>query len=543
MLILLLGGILLLGITIIVHELGHLLLGRWVGIKAEIFSIGYGKGIWKTKIGDTIYQITAFPLGGYVKFSGDDYFKDYNKEPEKGAFFSKPPLIRIIPVLGGPLFNLLLGFFIFFILGFFPRENPPIIQLWEESNQSPAIISGLKNGDYVLSINEQEVKTFRDIQEKIILSAGNPLNFLVRRNVDDKEELLNITVIPEVDPAGRSSIGIRMPGERTIQVDFPFTENLKYNIAKIFNSNIEPPSNLPAMKYLQDGDIILEVEGKKISSTLELQTLLGNLEKETVSLKVERLKYPLILPWITEIKEINVPFKKEYRINLKQVKDLKYNEIIGNLQLASYVPEHLRAINYLSINSKPVSSFEELYNFTQINQNNKILLELNQNNYESYLESERIGLMGFRPSNVIEPLTMNQEINITQAIKYAYESTYSNIAIYPKFFEKLFSGRVSFIENTMGPVGMFAIAGIVIQNSIYEYLQLMAAISIALMIVNLIPFPIVDGGHILLFLIEAVRKKRLSISVIEGLHKTAFIILMSLGLWIMFRDILFVLGL
>lgn len=70
MLILFIGGVLLLGITIVIHELGHLLLGRLVGIKAEIFSIGYGKGIWKKKIGDTIFQITPFPLGGYVKFYG-----------------------------------------------------------------------------------------------------------------------------------------------------------------------------------------------------------------------------------------------------------------------------------------------------------------------------------------------------------------------------------------------------------------------------------------------------------------------------------------
>jgi Predicted membrane-associated Zn-dependent proteases 1 len=149
MLVLFIGGVLLLGITIVIHELGHLLLGRLVGIKAEIFSIGYGKGIWKKKIGDTIFQITPFPLGGYVKFYGDDYTKDYQGESKEGAFFSKPPLIRIIPVIGGPLFNLILGFLIFFFLGFAPKENPPIINLWEEIENSPAQQSGLKNGDLV----------------------------------------------------------------------------------------------------------------------------------------------------------------------------------------------------------------------------------------------------------------------------------------------------------------------------------------------------------------------------------------------------------
>ncbi|GIX42663.1 MAG: zinc metalloprotease [Leptospiraceae bacterium] len=539
MLVLFIGGILLLGITIVIHELGHLLLGKLVGIKPEIFSIGYGKGIWKRKIGDTIVQITPFPFGGYVKFYGDDYLKDYSKEPEEGAFFSKPPLIRIIPVLGGPFFNLLLGFIIFLFLGFYPKENPPIIQLWEELENSPAKISGLKNGDIVLSINGEKISNFRELQERILLSGGSPLHFQIKRG----DKILNLTVIPEVDPAGRASIGIRVPGERYIQVDFPFMEVIKYKFNRIFQSNLEPPYNFPAMKYLEDGDIILELEGKEIGSTLELQRFLGSLDKELVQLKIRRQKYPYLLPWITEDIFIEIPFRKEYRIYLKNIKDLKYNQTLDEIQFMSFVPEHLRAINFINIDSKPLSSFEDFYQKGQILKNKPVLITFGNKQYLAQIDSEKIGLMGFRPNNIIEPVVIKQSTSLGNAFIFALKNTYNNIAIYPKFFAKLFSGRISFIENTMGPVGMFAVAGIVMQTDIYDYLQLMASISIALMIINLIPFPIVDGGHIVLFLIEAIRHKRLPITLIENLHKTAFIILMSLGLWIMFRDILFVLGL
>ena len=82
---LILGGAFMLGICIFIHELGHYLCGLLVGVKAEIFSIGYGKGIWKKKIGVTTWQITAFPFGGYVKFYGDD-FQDPESQKVSGGF-------------------------------------------------------------------------------------------------------------------------------------------------------------------------------------------------------------------------------------------------------------------------------------------------------------------------------------------------------------------------------------------------------------------------------------------------------------------------
>ncbi|NCS92215.1 MAG: site-2 protease family protein, partial [Leptospira sp.] len=108
MLILIIGAVMMLAVSIFIHELGHLLCGMLVGVKARIFSMGYGRGIWKKKIGETTYQITAIPLGGYVMFKGDEYGKKLKGEP--GELLSTPPLKRMIPVLGGPFANLVLGF-------------------------------------------------------------------------------------------------------------------------------------------------------------------------------------------------------------------------------------------------------------------------------------------------------------------------------------------------------------------------------------------------------------------------------------------------
>ena len=212
MVITILAGVFMLGVCIIIHELGHLLMGKAVGVKAEIFSVGYGRGIWKKKIGDTTWQVTAIPLGGYVKFYGDDY--DEGRDV-KGGFFSVSPLKRIIPVLGGPLFNLILGLIIFLGLGMFTAPPSNQVTILEELGQdSPAHQGGLRTGDRVVAIKGEPVENFYDIQNKVILSGGKPLPFEVIR--DGEKKTLEIT--PAVDAAGRASIGIRV---QTLDIRVP----------------------------------------------------------------------------------------------------------------------------------------------------------------------------------------------------------------------------------------------------------------------------------------------------------------------------------
>ncbi|MBE8388697.1 site-2 protease family protein, partial [Leptospira interrogans serovar Pomona] len=103
MLIMVLGAVFMLAISIFIRELGHLLCGMLVGVKARIFSMGYGRGIWKKKVGETTYQITAIPVGGYVLFKGDDYGGD--GKGEAGGLILTPPLERMYTGLCGHFFN------------------------------------------------------------------------------------------------------------------------------------------------------------------------------------------------------------------------------------------------------------------------------------------------------------------------------------------------------------------------------------------------------------------------------------------------------
>lgn len=535
MIVFILGGALMLGVCILIHELGHLVGGRLVGVKAEIFSIGYGRGIWKKQIGDTTWQVTAIPLGGYVKFYGAEDFDQTEKVP--GGLFSIGPLKRMIPILAGPFFNLVLGLVIFLLLHIFSGPLAPRIYLHEVlGEKSPAYVGGLRNGDEVLAVNDQAVRDFHDLVKLIVLSEGRPLDFKIRRG----ETTQTVTVTPGVNSSGTSEIGIRMPGEIFLEVRYPFSSVVKHNFFSLFGDR-PLPWDIRAYPYLRDGDRILTVEGETVRSVPDLQRVLGVHHGETVSVAVERESLPWLAPWPTHQTTADVPSSAEFFVHIRDVVDEKYGLPVDEQLLASASPEHQRSLSRIRINGEPPASFERLGE--RFATETPVELSIDGHKYRAKIETEKVGRLGFVSAASIRGDYLDNHDTILGVIGAAYEDTVKNIMIYPAFFSGLFSGRISFIDNAAGPVRIFGAAGILIKSDYQNYLQLFAAISIALFIMNLIPFPIVDGGHIVFYLYEAIAGKPVSPAVMESIYKVAFSMLMFLGLWIMYRDIIWIIGL
>ena len=532
---LILGGAFMLGICIFIHELGHYLCGLLVGVKAEIFSIGYGKGIWKKKIGVTTWQITAFPFGGYVKFYGDD-FQDPDNKSVPGGFLAVHPLKRIIPVLGGPLFNLFLGFAVFLLLHSLSGPLAPRVQLWESQSETPAMRDGLQNGDVVLAIDGTDIKSFYDIQKITALSSGNPLDFKIER----EGQVQNLTVTPEVLPSGTARIGLRPPGPSYLEVDYAFGDKWSYWISNLFSNN-PPPTGLKALPYLKDGDVILSVAGVETSSVLELQKLLGRYQGQTVPVKVRRESMPWLAPWITREEVVQIPVSSaEYRLMLTDVVDLKYNAPVSDQVLYSHVPDNQRALGDLSFDNQPAGSFKRVAE--RFPAPRRVQVGVGDRTYTATVAAVPIGLFGFPPGRRIESEYLPTHDTFTDVLAAAYRDTVDNIMIYPAFFGKLFSGRISFYDNAMGPVGMMGVAGVVAKAGFQQYLHLIAAISIALMVMNLLPFPVVDGGHIVFFLYEAIAGRPIPLHIMEAIYKFGLSVLLFLGLLIMYKDTLLLLS-
>jgi len=201
-------GILAFGILISVHEFGHFIAAKISGIKVEIFAIGFGPKIIGFTKGDTTYQISLFPIGGFCKFKGDDAIDTNPESLDKDSFYGASPLRRIFVAFFGPFMNYLLAIVLLSIIAFGTHKDeylPNKIILvddftynTESYQETPAKKANLKTGDTILKIDNREINTFQDISRVMIYQKDNKnIKMVVAR--DNEEIEVNIT--PEWDPA------------------------------------------------------------------------------------------------------------------------------------------------------------------------------------------------------------------------------------------------------------------------------------------------------------------------------------------------------
>lgn len=181
-----LAAIIVLGLLIIVHELGHFSIAKLTGIGVEKFSIGFGPAVFKKTVGETEYRISAFPLGGYVKMVGEnpDEEPDENIDKEK-SFIHKPVWTRLAVVSAGPLFNLLLAILIFTAV--FTAGVPvllPVVGGVEEG--FPAVLAGIQAGDRISSIDGVPISEW---EEMTLIIHDNPGKTLLIGVVRAGEEI------------------------------------------------------------------------------------------------------------------------------------------------------------------------------------------------------------------------------------------------------------------------------------------------------------------------------------------------------------------
>ena len=187
--------IVVLGILIFFHELGHFLVAKYFGVKVLKFSLGFGYKLVGKKIGDTEYLISTVPLGGYVKMLGENGDESEPIPPEEAerAFNNQHILKRIAIVAAGPLFNLVLALFLFCGLFLFSGDHVMTTEIGQVRSESPAFKAGLLKGDVIISIQNKEVKSWSSIKEQVQDHLGEPLEITVKR----VDTFLTMTVIPE----------------------------------------------------------------------------------------------------------------------------------------------------------------------------------------------------------------------------------------------------------------------------------------------------------------------------------------------------------
>lgn len=248
-------AIIVLGILIFVHELGHFLLAKLMGVSVEKFSLGFGPKLIGKKIGETEYLLSAFPLGGYVKMFGEGGFieggdsdprpedenvpKNATSEPvlreltddEKARSFAhKPVLARIAIVMAGPVFNLLFAWLIFIVLCMIGVPTVTT-KIGEALKDKPAARVGMQKGDIITAINNEPINRWDQIAEGVAASKGKPLTLAVKREA----RIISFTITPEPrisknlfgEKINGHAIGVASAGEVVTEYFNPFQAVIK----------------------------------------------------------------------------------------------------------------------------------------------------------------------------------------------------------------------------------------------------------------------------------------------------------------------------
>lgn len=245
-----LAAIVLFGVLIAVHELGHFLVAKGTGMLVTEFSIGFGPKLFQRKMGETLYTLRLCPLGGYNRIAG----MEPGEPVTPRGFNGRPMWARMLVILAGPFMNFLLPVVIFF--GVFavsgvsmPVDKPVVGSLMADY---PGAEAGLQEGDILLTINGQLLERWKDINEQVQANGPVPGKLLVQRG----DRQLELTLKPRYDgESGRFLIGIRPPVEHK---DLTVGESLKTAVVSVWRIST---AMVDGLRKIITGKVNAEISG------------------------------------------------------------------------------------------------------------------------------------------------------------------------------------------------------------------------------------------------------------------------------------------
>lgn len=199
-------AIIVFGLLVLIHELGHFTVAKLVDIKVHEFSIGMGPKLAQVKKGETAYSIRALPLGGYVRMEGEDEESD-----DLRSYNNKSVLSRIAVIFAGPFMNFILAIGLFSIIFYY--IGTPTTRIDEVIPQSPAQHMGLRSGDIIHSIDGKRMDTWQDVIDAIGNSGENPIDIVIIRDDNKVEKTVKPTRDVDTD---RITIGIMAAMEKSV---------------------------------------------------------------------------------------------------------------------------------------------------------------------------------------------------------------------------------------------------------------------------------------------------------------------------------------
>jgi regulator of sigma E protease len=416
-----------LGVLIFVHELGHYVMARRIGVRVLTFSLGFGPKLINVRRGDTDYCISAIPLGGYVKMAGET--PDDDRTGAADEFLSKSKWQRFQVLVAGPLMNILLAIVVLAVVLYQGADVPAYEQrlpvIGKVADGSPAAKAGLRPGDRIVSVGDRSVETWEEAYMAIVPKANRLVRIVVRRDGHDldfdvtpdaqtKYEVGDIGVLPEIHPQIRA-VAPGQPADRA---------------------------------GLKTGDVILAASGRADVTREQLIDIIKAHDGRPMTLRIRRG---------TSEQDVSVtPHKKD-------------------------------DVTVIGVELSPI--------------------EL----------------------RTIEPGPI-------QAVQLSLARNWEWTRLIVQTLVGLFTRETS-VKQLMGPVAIAELSGGAAALGWMALFNLMAMISLNLGLLNLMPIPVLDGGHIAIMALEGLARRDFSMRVKEKLLLAGFVVLLMLMVTVIYNDL------
>lgn len=438
--------VVVIGVLILIHELGHFFVARWSGVGVERFSIGFGPVLLRWRGEETEYCLSAVPMGGYVKMMGEENPLEGGGgtlpyDPSK-AFALKPLWIRFLIVFAGPGMNVVLAAVIFMVvLATIGRPVWPAV-VGRVAEDSPAAAAGLRTGDVIVGVQGRPVTYWEDLERAIAASDGRPITLRARRG--GAESTLTVT-----------------PRQTTVRD--PIFKDAKEVWEIGAGPKLAPhigavTSGSPAERAgLKAGDQVVAVAGQPVFTPEELMQAIQKRGGQTFDITVERDGSRRTLSVTASTVKEKGPTGQEIEVGRVGV----------------------------SIVTRAV-------------------------NYAAYSPPEAVG--------------------------YGLVRTWDMTVLTTRGFWKIVSGQIA-LSNLGGPLQIASETGRQAQEGVAPLALFTAVISVNLAVLNLLPVPMLDGGHLFFFVIEAVLGRPLSLRKRELAQQVGFVLLMLIMVLALYNDL------
>ncbi|MBU1056276.1 MAG: RIP metalloprotease RseP [Proteobacteria bacterium] len=440
--------IIVLGVLIFIHELGHFLVARYFGVGIEKFSLGFGPRLFGKKVGITDYRVSAVPLGGYVKMVGEDPDAELDPEDISISYSHKHVFKRILIVAAGPTFNILLAAVIYF--GFFSvvgiEDVTPVIRNIDIGG--PAQKAGLAKGDLILSIDKAPVDSWYDIFNAIKRSDGRTLSLNLKR--DDSE--IAIALSPQLN-TGQDLFGDEVKYYDLGISGYPEIEAIIGGVSNGFPAQVAG---------LEKNDKIVAINGEKVNSWNKMQKIILESQGKILLTTIQRGD-----------SFFDVKITPVLKKNKNALGEIEESYKIGVSSAGGILPDEDKFLKKFSVIEALFESVRQTYRFTHL--------------------------------------------------------TIVSIA-------KLIQGKLS-INTLGGPIMIAEMAGQQAREGASDFLFFMALISINLAVLNFLPIPVLDGGHLFFYFIEAAIGKPVNTKIREIAQQVGIFVLILLMIFVFYNDI------